>query len=632
MNLRASGLVVGIKALIFLSVAALALASCEGENLESDLSPTSENRSTAVLTATEQTLDAGGFTLDAPSPGGTKNDSFDDFVNESYRQLLLRDPELITSLGLQDTFDMDGDELTDISPGYSVETLDLQRAILDELRTFNRNRLNQDERLTYDIYTWYLEDLIRGGSFLFHDYPLTHFLTSEHNQIVHFFTEIHPITNEEGAEDYLTRLSKIPLKFRQLQEGLRLREEAGIIPPRYIVEQAASQIGFIARSEAVSTPFYSVFAEKIGELIDLSETEKRSLLLTAEAIIEDSVIPAYQSLEGYLSGLEKIAPQEIGVGTLPEGDSYYSQLLSHYTTTNLTADQIHEVGLEQLERIQTEMRSHFGELGYPNNETISQLYSRAARDGGTVPRSEVVQAYERIIAEAAASLEGISSLRPSADIIVKGVPSGGYYVAPAIDGSRPGAFYATANGPLARFTMPTLAYHEGIPGHHFQIAIAQDLDLSLFRNTVKFGAYVEGWALYAERLAWENGLYDDDPFGDLGRLQAEAFRAARLVVDTGIHARGWTRDQAIQFMESNTGLPRDMVANQIDRYAAWPGQATSYSIGMLKILELRGKATEQLGAQFDYMAFNDIILGQGSMPLVILEDFVETYISDQLNS
>ncbi|MGB3715158.1 MAG: DUF885 domain-containing protein [Candidatus Promineifilaceae bacterium] len=631
MNLRASRFVIGVMAWLLPTITVLALASCEGEILESDPSLTTPSRSTSVLTTAEKALDTQGTVLDSPSANGTKNDRFDDFINHSYRQLLSRDPELVTSLGLQDAFEMGDDELTDISPGYSAETINLQRAILDELRTFDRNDLEKDQQLTYDIYAWYLEDLVRGGSFPYHDFPLTHYFTAEHNQIIHFFTEIHPISNVADAENYITRLSKIASKFRQLEEVLRLRQEAGIIPPRYIVERAGDQIGRIAHGEAVSTPFYSVFAEKIEELDGLSDSDRQSLLKTAEAIIEDSVIPAYLSLEGYLSELEQIAPQEIGVGTLPEGDSYYSQLLRHYTTTDLTADEIHQSGIQQLERIQREMRSLFSALEYSEDETIPQLYSRVARDGGTVPRAEVVPAYERIIAEAAASLEGISSLRPSAEIIVKGVPSGGYYVAPAFDGSRPGAFYATASGPLSRFAMPTLAYHEGIPGHHFQIAVAQDLDLSLFRNTVKFGAYVEGWALYAERLAWENGLYDDDPFGDLGRLQAEAFRAARLVVDTGIHARGWTRDRAIQFMESNTGLSRNMVASQIDRYVAWPGQATSYSIGMLKILELRGRAAEQLGDLFDHVVFNDFILSRGSLPLVELDDLVDEFISEQLN-
>jgi uncharacterized protein (DUF885 family) len=622
-------MVIGITTWLILSVTVLALASCKGEILETDSSLTTPIRSTAPQSTSEQTLDTQGFALDSASANGTKSERFNDFVDRSYRQLLLRDPELVTSLGLQDTFEMADDELTDISPGYSAETLNLQRVILDELRTFNRNELNQDQRLTYDIYAWYLEDLIRGGSFPFHDYPLTHYFTAEHNQIFHFFTEIHPFADQADAEYYITRLTKIPLKFQQLEEGLVLRQGEGIIPPRYILERAGGQIGRIAHSEAVSTPLYTTFVEKIGKLEGLSDSERHTLTTTAESVIESSVIPAFLSLGAYLSELEEIAPQEIGVWGLPDGDNYYAQLLRQYTTTDLTADEIHELGLRELERIQIEMRSLFIELDYSGNETIPQLYARLAGDGGTVPRSEIVATYERIIAEAAASLEGISSFRPNREIIVKGVPSGGYYVAPAFDGSRPGAFYATASGPLSRFAMPTLAYHEGIPGHHFQISVAQELDLSLFRNTVKFGAFVEGWALYAERLAWENGLYDDDPFGDLGRLQAEAFRAARLVVDTGIHARGWTRDQAIQFMESNTGLPRNMVANQIDRYVVWPGQATSYSIGMLKILELRAEAEERLGDQFDYAAFNDLILSQGGMPLFVLEHVVDEYITGQ---
>ncbi len=584
-----------------------------------------------MLTTAGKSSDPQETGLVPPGTEETTKDRFDDFVDLSYRQLLARDPELVTNLGLQYMFEKGDDQLTDISPGYSAETSNLQRSILNELGTFNRSELDTDQQLSYDIYTWYLEDLVRGGSFPYHDYPLTHYFTSEHNRIIHFFTEIHPITNQADAENYITRLSWIQNKFRQLEEGLRLRQEAGIIPPRYIVERAIGQIGRIAYGEAVATPFYTTFVEKIGKLEGLSDSDRHTLTMTAESVIESSVIPAFLSLGAYLSELEEIAPQEIGVWGLPDGDNYYAQLLRQYTTTDLTADEIHELGLRELERIQIEMRSFFIELDYSGNETIPQLYARVARDGGIVLMSEVVPTYERIIAEAAESLDGISTLRPETEVVVRGVSNGGFYVAPAADGTRPGAFYATATGPLPRFAMPTLAYHEAIPGHHFQLSVAQELKLPLFRSTVKFGAYVEGWALYAERLAWECGLYKDDPFGDLGRLQAEAYRAARLAVDTGIHARGWTREQAIQFMESNTGLPRNMVASQIDRYVVWPGQATSYSTGMLKILDLRAETEERLGDQFDTVAFNDLILGHGSMPLVVLEHVVDEYITGQRN-
>jgi uncharacterized protein (DUF885 family) len=241
----------------------------------------------------------------------------------------------------------------------------------------------------------------------------------------------------------------------------------------------------------------------------------------------------------------------------------------------------------------------------------------------------MVSTYETIIRQAENRLEPAFVLFPQAKVIVIGGASGGYYVSGSLDGSRPGAFYASTTGGSPLFSMPTLAYHEAVPGHHLQIAIAQEMELPTFRNLVHFTGYTEGWALYAEQLAWELGWYADDPYGDLGRLQAEAFRAARLVVDTGIHEKQWTFDKAADYMVENTGLPRDMVTGQISRYIAWPGQATAYKIGMIKILELRQHAIDQLGEAYDIKEFHSIILGNGSMPLDVLEKVVQNYIDEK---
>jgi uncharacterized protein (DUF885 family) len=235
--------------------------------------------------------------------------------------------------------------------------------------------------------------------------------------------------------------------------------------------------------------------------------------------------------------------------------------------------------------------------------------------------------YKALIDEANRNLDQAFNLKARAQVVVVGVPQGGFYEGPALDGTRPGTFYATMQGSEAKFGMPSLAYHEGIPGHHLQIALASEMNLPLFRNVVLFNAYSEGWALYAERLAWELGWYKDNPYGDLGRLQYEAFRAARLVVDTGIHAEKWTFDQAVDFMVENTGMQRGYLEYEVTRYISWPGQATSYMIGMLKILEVRQKAIDQLGAKFDLKEFHNVVLGNGSVPLDVLERVVDEYIT-----
>jgi uncharacterized protein (DUF885 family) len=258
-----------------------------------------------------------------------------------------------------------------------------------------------------------------------------------------------------------------------------------------------------------------------------------------------------------------------------------------------------------------------------------------AQDGGHVSGNRVLETYETLIEQADQNLDAVFDIRPRAEVIVIGASVGGFYIPGSFDGSRPGAFYAgVSDAGEALYGMPTLAYHEAIPGHHFQIAIAQESDLPSFRNGITFSAYTEGWALYAERLAWELGWYEDDPYGDLGRLQAEAFRAARLVIDTGIHAKGWTFDQAVAYMIDNVGYePGDIVnpQHEVGRYIVWPGQSTAYKVGMFKILELRQGAMDQLGDRFDLKEFHSVVLGSGSMPLEILERVVDDYIERKLN-
>ena len=370
---------------------------------------------------------------------------------------------------------------------------------------------------------------------------------------------------------------------------------------------------------------------KVNALTNISEAEKASRLTGAEEAINASVIPAYQALVSYFEHLQKVTTNDAGVWKFPNGEAYYNYALSHYTSTDLTADQIHKLGLQELERIHSEMRTIFDELGYPKDESLPELYARVVRDGCTLSGDEIVQGYENIISNVDQNISEAFDMRPSIGVIVVGGPTGGYYMPPAVDGSRPGMFYAQDTGIQPKFSMPTLAYHEAIPGHHFQIAIAQQLDLPDFRRGADFTAFVEGWALYAERLVAELGLYDKDVYGNLGRLQAEAFRATRLVVDTGMHAKKWTFDQAVDFMIENTGMPENAVQGEVSRYISLPGQATAYYIGYTRILEARQHMMDEMGDQFDLKEFHNILLGSGAMPLDILDQVIASYIQSKAN-
>jgi uncharacterized protein (DUF885 family) len=359
--------------------------------------------------------------------------------------------------------------------------------------------------------------------------------------------------------------------------------------------------------------------------------------------LEKDIYPAYARMTAALEAMRPEAEKQTdGIDRLPNGKELYRLLLKRMTTTDYTADQIHDIGLKEVARITAEMEAILtaqGISGGTPGERTKALgddpkYHFPDNDDG---RNQILAEYDRLLKEVAAVMPKYFQTIPPQPLEVRRVPpasekgsAGAYYNAPARDGSRPGVFYANLRDvkETPKWSMKTLAYHEGIPGHHFQIATAQGLtSLPFIRQQGGFTAYAEGWALYSELLAKEIGMYENDPLGDLGRLQAEIFRAARLVVDTGIHAKGWTREQAIDYMTSVTGMARTDVETEIERYMTIPGQATAYKVGMLKILELREKAKAKLGDKFDLKAFHTVVLENGAVPLTILERLVDEWIA-----
>jgi uncharacterized protein (DUF885 family) len=566
---------------------------------------------------------------------GLKGLPLNNFFEESFLQLGLRIPENMVALGIAESVGLDEITLNNISDSYIKNTQALETGILEILRTFDRASLSPEDQISYDVYEWYLDDLVRGHEFMYYDYPTTFFLFSVHNSTEFFFTDNHPFTDKQDAEDYVTRLSLVDDKFNQLIEGLKKREELGIIPPRYTLQWGLQNINNNANVRANQTSYYSSFENKLNSISGIDNSEKETLLENAEKAIQESVIPAYKELRDYINDLIDIAPTDDGVWQFPNGDAYYAHVLRHHNSTEFTPDEIHELGIKELERIHSEMREIFDDLGYPEDENLAQLFERTAQDGGIVPGHRMVETYEALIDEMSNKLPEVFDTLPQAEVVVIGASVGGFYSPGSIDGSRPGAFYAEIDGRgEPYYLMASLAYHETIPGHHTQSALAQEAGTSLptFRNFIELNGYLEGWALYAERLAWEMGMYADDPYGNLGRLQYEALRAARLVVDTGIHDKGWTFDQATDFFVESIGWSRQDCEYEIARYTVWPGQSTSYMIGMLKILELRQNAMDQLGNQFDLKEFHNVVLVNGSMPLSILEDIIQNYISEKLAS
>ena len=570
----------------------------------------------------------------------------DQFFDESFKLLLLRSPETLTYAHLSEQFGVRDDQLNDLSDAYIRQTQQLEVAILDLLRTYDREQLTPDQQLSYDIYEWDLDNRIRGHQFMYNDYPVTHFIFSYDFALNELFTELHELNNKEDVEDYISRLSQVERQVDQLLEGLKLREEAGVIPPDFIISMARSNLrdylGLRSNNpdtiEPRQLPVFYVFNESIDNIPELSLDERMAFREFALQEIESSFIPGYIKIIDYLEYLEPIATSDAGVWKFPNGEEYYAYMLRQETSTNLTPDEIHEIGLAEVERIKDEMRNVFDELGYPSNESFGNTLGRAVREGGSYNTSsqagkeEYIAAVEAMITEADHKMDQYFDIGPSWGVEVVGGPMGGYYTPGTADGSRPGAYHVGIERPsIDKFLQPTIAYHEAVPGHHYQIATAQALDLPMFRKEGFYNGYVEGWALYAERLASEIGLYDDDPYGDIGRLQMELLRAVRLVTDTGIHAKGWTRQEAKDYMDEAMGAP-GYFSHEVDRYIVIPAQATGYKIGMLKILELRQRAMDELGDQFDIKEFHNLVIGNGALPLEILEKLVDDYIQSKLNT
>jgi len=573
---------------------------------------------------------------------GLANLSFNEFITQSTNQILLRNPETITEIGIADQLGVPKYLLNDLSAAYLSDTQALESLILKLLQTYDTEQLTYEQQITYDGYLWHLQDLVDGHRFPYHIYPVHHFIRGYHFDLEHFFTQLHTIDNIEDANDYIARLYFVDDQIAQLIESLEIAESQGIVPPKFILEVTRSGMLAYMRSrtagpgssQAENLTVYTTFADKLNHIQGLAPSVEKELLAQAHSAIENSFIPGYTDLLNYVDYLIGIATSDAGAWKLPDGDEFYAYILRKETSTDLTPQEIHDLGLLEVDRVRSEMNDIFASLGYDLEEDFGDLLNQATQDAGFYDTSTrmgaatYVAEVQYMIAAADEATDSLFDIRPDGNVIVVRGPVGGYYQRSSADGSRPAAYHVGIGGQIPKYITPSIAYHEAIPGHHFQIGIEQSIELPDYRSDTVFNAYIEGWALYAERLAWEMGLYDDDPYGDLGRLQLELLRAVRLVTDTGLHALRWTREEAQDYIAATMG-DKGWVA-EVDRYITLPGQATGYKIGMLKILELRQLAMDQLGDQFDFKVFHNVVLSSGSMPLSVLERVVNDYIDAEL--
>lgn len=565
------------------------------------------------------------------------------FFERAFLQYGLNSPQALTSIGVFDSlpFRFYQDELDEVSVERQLETQEWAGDNLATLRSYDREDLSGQKALSYDIFEWFLAQQVDGRRWMWHNFPVNQ-MFGIHINLPDFMLNIHPVRNEQDVDDYLTRLEQFPEAFGGTVEILEKREAEGVIPPRFAVEKALSDMRDFRARPAADNPLYTEFLASVDELDEFPADRRDRLPGELNAVIKDSVYPAYDTLIAYYEALLPKADSNDGVWRLPDGDEYYAWQLRGQTTTDYTPAEIHDIGLSEVDRIQAEMDAVLCDEGYCEGtvgERMDALNAEkrflfADSDAG---REAILAEFRTIIEEIEAGISEMFDVLPEADVEVRRVPeyrqegsAGAYYSRPAMDGSRPGVFYANLRNveEHPRYGLRTLAYHEAVPGHHFQIALQQELTgVPMFRKMLPFTAYTEGWALYAEQLAWEAG-FQEDPYDNLGRLQAELFRAVRLVVDTGMHYKRWSRERAIEYMAGNTGMARSDVIAEIERYLVMPGQACAYKVGMMKLLELREKARRELGEAFDIREFHNRILMNGAMPLEVVESVIDRWIRE----
>lgn len=581
------------------------------------------------------------------------------FYDKIFLELALTDPELVTQLGIPVLYDFYKGDLSDVSDEKNKADFEMLKANYQTLKSYDFDDQSKENKLNTRILGSFLSKQIEGEIYSYHDYPVNQMFGVQSN-LPSMMESSHKLRNKSDVEAYIERLSKFTTKFDQVLEGLKIREDKGIVPPVFIIDRVLSEMsGFVGQNDQDSLSdgeqsgdpvkrniLYTNFSAKLAAIEDLSAEEKKDYLAQVENEIGSTVFSAYGSLIDYFTALKSKADSTAGVWKLPQGDDFYRYQLSLMTTTDYTPEEVHQLGLKEVERIKQEMRAILTQQGYTDTtQTIGAIIQSLNKEerflfpNNDEGREQIIAGYKSIIDEINNGLDDAFDIRPKADMEVKRIPAfkeegsaGAYYERPPMDGSRGGVFYANLRDvrETVKFGMKTLAYHEGIPGHHFQVAIQGELkNVPIFRTFPLFTAYTEGWALYAEQLAWELGFYENDPFGNLGRLQAEMFRSVRLVVDTGMHYKKWTREEAIDYMIENTGMTSGEVVSEIERYIVMPGQACAYKIGMLKILALREKAQQQLQDQFDLREFHNVVLKNGAVPLDILEALIEEYIQSK---
>jgi uncharacterized protein (DUF885 family) len=566
------------------------------------------------------------------STAGTIDDFFRDFTADWIRH----DPNLATRSRYftgeeQDRFER---QLTPQTSGWKRERIQRARRGIADLRRFPRGSLTETQRISAELMEWQLNEIVREEPYLDYTFPLEQ-MNGANVGLVETLTVGHPLLTERDAENYIAALGEVRARMEEaIAEAQRLAAKK-IIPPKFILQATVKQMQGFSDPSPGQNPFVTVLADKTAAIQAIPEARRRELRAAAEKVVGEQIYPVWKKAIELLQAQQAKATDDAGLWRLKGGAEAYAYDLHRYTTTNLTAAQIHAIGVQQVAHLESEMDGLLKRLGRtegPVNARIDKLKLDLQYPNPTSEesRAQIMRDIDAILADAQKRSALLFDLRPKAPVVAQPFPrfreanAAANYNQPAPDGSRPGTFqFPRRIENMTKFGLRSIVYHETVPGHHFQVALqVEDKGLPRFRQIRAFGgisALSEGWGLYAERLVAESGWYGDDIEGLLGQLNYELFRARRLVVDTGIHAMKWTRQQGIDY---------GIEASEVERYTVFPGQACSYMIGELKIVELREKAKKALGDRFSLREFHNVVLRTGMVPLDILERQIDGYIGD----
>ena len=523
-------------------------------------------------------------------------------------------------------------QITPLTPEWRRARVALAERSLAELNNIEKaDALNEKQRVSADLMRWQLETFIRSDRYNDYFFPFEQF-GGANVGLVSLMTVSHPILTAADAENYVARLGQVAPRLDEAIAEARRIAGLGFFPPRFIVRATLAQMQQFVASPPAQNPLVASFASRMAAAPAIPEARRPTLATDAEQVVASQIYPAWQRAIEAIRPLETRATDDAGLWRFKDGATAYASMLRRFTTTDLTADQIHQIGLDEVARLEKEMDAILRKIGRTEgsvNERVGRLKTDLGYPVTEDGRTRIMADVEQILRDAEKRAAPQFDRRPTAPVVARPFQrfqeanAAANYTAPARDGSRPGIFQIPLRPErMTKFNLRSLVYHETVPGHHFQVALElENTDLPQFRQLRAFGpisAFGEGWGLYAERLAAELGWYDGDPEGLLGQLDSALFRARRLVVDTGLHAKRWTRQQAIDY---------GIEASEVERYVVNPGQACSYMIGQLKIVELREKARAALGSRFSIREFHNVVLGTGSVPLQLLERQVDAYIT-----